>query len=297
MNATDFHWTAKPPLGYGLNLDHPLAQGLTGAWLFREGSGSVYDDTGYRAKGTLNAGISWGRGPHGWVLRGDGTSGQVLVTDSSQLRSNTVRGVSFWFSPAAVPADAVAHRLLACADGTVGNAWQVVYNPSNNAGSNDNGNIEANVAISSTVSDKSVASTSSLYTLVVGTWYHVVVTWDSTPVIQHIYINGQDQTLTTQVTTNLSTAATAGLAFLAKNDNSRWTQASMELVYLWSRQPTQADVNLLYREPYALVQAPNHRRWFAPAAAATALPGGWQEWENVSTRRALRESRFVLPGL
>jgi hypothetical protein len=50
----------KPPVGATLKTAHPLANGLVGAWLFNEGSGSVITDYSPSAKNGTLYGASWG---------------------------------------------------------------------------------------------------------------------------------------------------------------------------------------------------------------------------------------------
>lgn len=77
----------KPPFGARLKLDHPLARGLVGCWLFNEGSGDkAYDYSGQGNHGTLanmnDPPISisgWIAGPHGGALVFDGTNDYVTV--------------------------------------------------------------------------------------------------------------------------------------------------------------------------------------------------------------------------
>jgi hypothetical protein len=251
---------------------HPQAVGLLACWPFGEGgSTTVRDAVGGRV-GTAAGGITWAAGRLGWLCPGfDGTSGHISVPYSASVGTQ-VRACSFWFSPTSIPADAVAHRILACADGTVGNTWQVVLNPSNNTGTNNNSNLEANISLGGTITDKSVASTAPLYAVAAGAWYHVVVVWNSTPTIQQIYVNGQNQALTTQATTSLSVIATSGLVIGAKNDNTRWFPGKIDALALYSRQLTAADAVALYQAPFGFFAQPPPRRFFFGAGAAAPRP-------------------------
>lgn len=77
----------KPPFGARLKLDHPLARGLVGAWLFNEGAGDkAYDYSGQGKHGTLTgmsnpptATSGWNAGPHGGALAFQSVSGGMVV--------------------------------------------------------------------------------------------------------------------------------------------------------------------------------------------------------------------------
>jgi len=84
----------KPPFGAQLNLDHPLAAGLVGCWLFNEGSGNkAHDYSGQGNVGTLInmndppiATSGWNAGPHGGALAFDGVNDGLIVTNNSGLQ-------------------------------------------------------------------------------------------------------------------------------------------------------------------------------------------------------------------
>jgi hypothetical protein len=222
---------------------HPQAVGLLACWPFGEGGGTTVRDAVGGRVGTAAGGITWAAGRLGWLCPGfDGTSGHISVPYSASVGTQ-VRSCSFWFSPTSIPADAVAHRIL-----------------------------EANISLGGTITDKSVASTAPLYAVAAGAWYHVVVVWNSTPTIQQIYINGQNQALTTQATTSLSVIATSGLVIGAKNDNTRWFPGKIDALALYSRQLTAADAAALYQAPFGFFAQPPPRRFFFGAGAAAPRP-------------------------
>lgn len=83
----------KPPVGIRLNLDHPLAAGLCGCWLFNEGSGSkVHDYSGQGNMGTLTnindppiSTSGWSAGLHGGAITFDGSDDYLEVTRSTSI--------------------------------------------------------------------------------------------------------------------------------------------------------------------------------------------------------------------
>ena len=74
----------KPPLGYPLDKQNPLAQGLVGCWLFNEAGGGIANDiSGYGNHGTLTGMANPPTATSGWVgngLRFDGLNDFVNVS-------------------------------------------------------------------------------------------------------------------------------------------------------------------------------------------------------------------------
>lgn len=89
----------KPSLGALFNLDHPLAQGLVGCWLFNEGSGNkAYDSSGQQNHGTLinmadppTTTSGWVPGPHGGALAFNGDSNYVNIGNISKIRTVRIK--------------------------------------------------------------------------------------------------------------------------------------------------------------------------------------------------------------
>jgi hypothetical protein len=79
----------KPPVGAQLKLDHPLARGLVGCWLFNEGSGDkAHDSSGQGNVGTLtnmDPATDWVGSLHGGALDLDGIDDYVQVASAGSL--------------------------------------------------------------------------------------------------------------------------------------------------------------------------------------------------------------------
>ncbi|MDD3952215.1 MAG: LamG domain-containing protein [Desulfobacterales bacterium] len=84
----------KPLFGTPLNLDHPLAQGLVGSWLFNENSGKIANDSSGQGNHGAIVNMSdppistsgWNAGPHGGALAFDGVNDYVDCGDNQSTR-------------------------------------------------------------------------------------------------------------------------------------------------------------------------------------------------------------------
>jgi hypothetical protein len=86
MNTTGYH---KPPRGTLLNRTHPLALGLTGAWILNEGTGDrVRDACGFAGPGVLNnmdPPADWIAGARGFALDFDGSDDFLAIPGGPPL--------------------------------------------------------------------------------------------------------------------------------------------------------------------------------------------------------------------
>lgn len=76
---TPRRWQTKPPIGSQIDSGHPLAQGLTGCWLFNEAGGSVLRDLAGKCNGAIT-GATWRYSTPGGVLSFDGSDDVVTLT-------------------------------------------------------------------------------------------------------------------------------------------------------------------------------------------------------------------------
>ena len=69
-------WQSKPPLGYGIDREHPLAAGLVACLAFNAGSGpptELLSGTQFAMSGTT----TWSSSPYGLALGSDGSTGSA----------------------------------------------------------------------------------------------------------------------------------------------------------------------------------------------------------------------------
>jgi hypothetical protein len=77
----------KPPWGTPLDPEHPLGA-MAGCWVLSEGGGTIAGDaSGNRTNGTLRGATTWGPGPRGHAVTGNGASGSdVLIGNPACLQ-------------------------------------------------------------------------------------------------------------------------------------------------------------------------------------------------------------------
>src|ERR1700733_5775175 len=73
-------WPHKPPLGYELDFEHPLAQGLVAAWVFNEGTGTPTEMVGGRPA-SASANFAWGSNASGPTGIFNGSSTNLMYSD------------------------------------------------------------------------------------------------------------------------------------------------------------------------------------------------------------------------
>ncbi len=89
MNAQDYHWITKPPLGYGIDLSHPHAQNCNLWWLANEGSGLGLDDlTPWKNRGVFSAtGAVWSPSVKGSSVSLTLSTGRIDANPASGLQT------------------------------------------------------------------------------------------------------------------------------------------------------------------------------------------------------------------
>ncbi len=90
----------QPSVGYQINLGHPDAKGLIGAWLFAEGFGNtVFNLSPYDNDcilGNMDAATDWVAGRDGWALDFDGTDDELLCGTRTLITRYTM---AVWVKP------------------------------------------------------------------------------------------------------------------------------------------------------------------------------------------------------
>lgn len=246
----------KPPPGAQLNLDHPLARGLAGAWLLNEGSGkNAHDYSGQWNEGTLTnisdpptSTSGWGSGPHGGALIFDASDDYVDVPDTANRFAfpNTTFTVAAWTK-------AATGGVFAAKDGGgLGVGWQI----NNSAG-------QFNAASKGATGAVAAARTSSA-NISDGGHHHAVAVFKTNTTVQAgndvtLYVDGKpDQGGLTNTTTYV--APTLPVTF-GKRSSGTFMGGGITSVLIYDRALPADEVAWLYAFPYAMFEEPAHPAW------------------------------------
>jgi hypothetical protein len=207
-------------LTYGVNA------GLTGSWHFNEGSGSIANDmSGNNNVGAITGTSYWTSGNGGKYGEGLNASGDDYVS----VASTGIGGVNtreLWFKPGNVTGSSNQYLMDM---GAVNVYWIQLYDV------DSDGKLEIRAGAGSTTyvdSNAEVTSTS--------TWYHVVVTMNSSNLLS-IYVNGVYDNSGTK------TAGTpAALKIGAAGDNSMKFTGVIDEVKIYGRALAAVEVSSCY---------------------------------------------------
>ena len=268
MAYDGYHWTNKPPLGSPPAWDHPLARGLVGAWLFNEGGASAYSLANTADVLALTGNAAWGSDAAGRVVGCPNTgslTGLFLASPSKALQPTGDVSV-VWYG-------------TVDGNGTVSGNPMILGMYHNNANTSPftsyaiDRNTAANLRLTwdKAGSVFTVTCTNAVDTTKYGTPVMYAGVFPQATGNPVLYRNGQAQT--TGSGSGYAGTAYSATACLALNRHVTTTtsnaQTSPAMALIYNRALSAAEAGWLAAEPYAWVQAPNHRRWFvAPAAAA-----------------------------
>ena len=228
--ATNATGTAYSTDGTFTTLSYPMPMSK---WNFNEGSGCVATDLYGGNNGTLASNCptispSWVVGKIGNALNFNGASNNVLVNNSVNLNFTTSMSVSAWIKWNITPSTGAPYATIMNKNGD--SQYRLQHNGTN-------ANFE--FGVKTNVGDTYVTSLTSP---TVGTWYHLVGTWDGTLI--KIYVNGVLEKTGTRTGTMPSSAILVKIG--SSSSNARWFNGIIDEVNLWDRALTQAEVTQIY---------------------------------------------------
>ena len=249
----------KPVLGSQLNLGHPLSNGLVGYWLLNEGSGTkVFDLSGNGINGIFVANTSWAAGKFGTVLSFDGTNDYVnfgtITTGHPLMLTGQSITIVAWVKVTIGQACGVA-----CKDGYYGNGdWALSLN------SNQKVHLGTNFA-SEFISSKSIG---------LNNWAQIVGIIDSVAQTDYIYINGVKDTAATWIGGDSYIAIGSDQSAFTIGDSGNFLGGFVDSVLIYNRALSDAEVALLYREPFRMFERNLIELWVGSvgAVAPSGIP-------------------------
>jgi hypothetical protein len=246
---TTYGRRAIPSLGAFVDLAHPLARGLLGAWLFNENSGPrAGDSAGLRYyHGTLSGG-TWIGGSRASALLFNGSTDSVEVTSPADGSLSALPGISIlgWIRPGVAQ---------------TGN----ILNKANN--SEYRYRINNTRTITFLIGGSNQATTAG--TAPGDVWTHVAVTYNAVGIA--LYLNGR-----LDATGGFAGGPTPGDSgqslFFGTGAFGEIYSGALNEHYLYRRALSAAEILWHYEVPYALYPVSTARRWFFPPGSFTLTP-------------------------
>ena len=251
-------WTTKPPLGAQISRGHPLAQGLTAAFLLNEQAGPPIDLIAGLAL-TLKSGTTRDVGKQGWGLRADANDEGAYATAPTHLKPAQKASV-FWYGQFTGVPDAntdMAGVYYDSAGGSPFTCYMVGYS--------------SGAVIVARSNSGSIVTASSSIGAAAGDVRACLATADLTKDVLTLYVDGVSRG------TNSFGGAGGSISYSATSNFSiGQEQAALGrnprhityCAYTWNRVLTPSEAWALYQNPWALV-APRPAVYFSlPAGGA-----------------------------
>ena len=268
LTSFAFGGQLKPPKGMKPIMGHPLGNkgGLVGCWLTNEGSGNTVQDlSGNGNTGTFVGDVSWVAGKSGHALRLLGDTDYVNCGNKTSLN----------------PISAITIVVRCKVDVALSPDWIIgkystadskrQYQLLRYAGTPDVFGFNLGAA-----DGASFKSANGATIPLANTWYDVVGTWAGIGQPLRLFLNGVEESYTSQDTKNdlILAASTNSLLLGGRIDQltSTWT-GDIEFVYIYNRGLSPSEISLLYRKPFCMFQPENTMIYAGAAAAPPAATG------------------------
>jgi hypothetical protein len=209
---------------------------LLAGYRFEESAAATATDMSGNARTGTATGTTIVTGKLGKGRSFNGTSDKIAIADNAVLRLTTAFTIAAWVKPGALPA-ASSLMVLVEKDDTSGNA--------NYSLTIDNaGNCASGPSWSIWFQNAAAAAFTNCFptTITVGTWYHVVGTWDNTNL--KLYTNGVLQSTVNQAG-KVPTTGTGVLMIGNEAGNAFWYNGALDEVRVYNRALTASEVRSL----------------------------------------------------
>ncbi len=246
----------QPSVGYQINLAHPDARGLLGAWLFNEGSGlTLFDLSPHYNDGTLTLmdESDWVGGNNGgYALDFDGTEDFTDVLNIPDDFINFPATVVVWFKcdilPSVTADEYTLFRYATAANNTV--RWQIRID-------DDDDKIEGTVA---------GGASKSTIAITAGKWHQAILV-SRTSTNHQVYLDATPGGTSTSAFPDITTGELRfGVNYFSGLRD--YMLGNISSVILYSRALSDEEIMSLYTNPYAMFEQPPGRILAAAAAAA-----------------------------
>jgi hypothetical protein len=220
----------KPARATLLNKSHPLTRGLVGCWLFNESTGGrVFDLSGYRNDGTLQADAHFASGRSGSALSFDGNGDYVNCGTSNILNLYDEFTFVFWIY-------LKSSTTRNCLYSRVATLW--IRNVIGTT----------RLGIEQAQSPWNHVSLNAADALSLNTWYHVVITHDSNDLTK-IYVNS---VLKKEGILNLLSDTSSTAYIGSYGGYSHWFDGLIDGGMIFNCVLSVAEIMWLHREPFCM---------------------------------------------
>lgn len=232
----------KPPVGATLKTAHPLANGLVGAWLFNEGTGTTLNDySGNGNHGTLTGSShlpTWS-GVHNGSILFDGIDDYVSISPITTANSSFTLSFIFNCLGAGFTGNTSYGGLIKCFNGVTSQRNRLNVNTSGTSiiFQADNGETHG------VISDKFTSCFRKIT--------NIVVTWDGSLVNQ--YKNNSSILATPySLSAPLIGGANAPTIGWGANTQDYFFYGYISNVMIYNRALSAAEISVLYQYPYCM---------------------------------------------
>lgn len=202
-------------------------------WNLNEGSGCAAGDlyggnNGLLGNNCPTVSPSWLLGKIGNALSFNGSSNNITVNNSANLNFTTSMSVSAWIKWNINPSTGLAYATIVNKNGD--SQYRLQHNATNS---------KFEFGIKTNTGSTYVTS---LISPVVGTWYHLVGTWDGNQI--KLYVDSVLQQTGTR--SGAIPGSSVPLKIGSSSSDARWFNGIIDEVYLWDRALSQEEVNQIY---------------------------------------------------
>lgn len=244
-----------------LNKSHPLARGLSGCWLFNEGTGAQTTDISGNGLNIPVVGGTpeWASGNHGSALYFNNGESEYMELDTAPV-TNIPCTMLAWICPGDVTQGNHYYPLYIANKDVTNQAWGMLLNYGN----------DGEVSLITNISIYGRAVSSKCITA--GHWHQVVCVIAGTT-DRRCFVDGGNKG-TSSITENTPSGLNRiSIGRAGDSTPGYYFPGKIGCVFIWNRALTDTEIALLYRKPYTMFEAESRIKSFSFPIAINPLSG------------------------